>query len=50
VALETPTASIEATRPQEVELYTRMLEHLRTTAGFGAAGRTLIIQALGELS
>ena len=24
VALETPTASIEVTRPQEIELYTRM--------------------------
>ena len=29
VALETPTASIEVTRPQEIELYARMFEHLR---------------------
>ncbi len=50
VALETPTASIEVTRPQEVELYTRMFEHLRGTAVFGAAARGLIIRALGELS
>ena len=50
VALETPTASIEVTRPQEVELYTRMFEHLRGAAVFGAAARGLIIRALGELS
>ena len=50
VALETPTASIEVTRPQEVELYARMFEHLRGAAVFGAAARGLIIRALGELS
>jgi hypothetical protein len=49
VALETPTASIEVTRPQEVELYTRMFEHLRGAAVFGAQARALIIRALGEL-
>ncbi len=49
-ALETPTASIEVTRPQEVELYTRMFEHLRGAAAFGAAARALIIKALSELS
>ena len=50
VALETPTASIEVTRPQEIELYTRMFEHLKATAVYGAAARALIIKALGELS
>lgn len=50
VALETPTASIEVTQPQEVELYARMFEHLRGAAVFGAAARGLIIRALGELS
>jgi transcriptional regulator with XRE-family HTH domain len=49
-ALETPTASIEVTRPQEIELYARMFEHLRAAAVFGGAARTLIIRALGELS
>jgi transcriptional regulator with XRE-family HTH domain len=49
VALETPTASIEVTRPQETELYIRMFEHLRSTASFGAAARSLIIRALDEL-
>ena len=50
VALETPTASIEVTRPQEAELYARMFEHLRGAAAFGAAARGLIIKALSELS
>ena len=49
VALETPTASIEVTRPQEIELYAGMFEHLRSAAVFGAAARNLIIRALGEL-
>ena len=50
VALETPTASIEVTRPQEIELYARMFEHLKDAAVYGAAARALIIKALGELS
>src|SRR5262249_58864579 len=45
VALETPTASIEVTRPQEIELYTRMFERLRTSAVYGHAARALIRQA-----
>jgi transcriptional regulator with XRE-family HTH domain len=50
IALETPTASIEVTRPQEVELYTRMFEHLKASAVHGGAARALIIKALDELS
>jgi transcriptional regulator with XRE-family HTH domain len=50
VALETPTASIEVARPQEIELYARMFEHLKASAAHGAAARALIIKALGELS
>ena len=49
-ALETPTASIEVTRPQEIELYARMFGHLSASAVYGAAARGLIIRALGELS
>ncbi len=49
VALETPTASLEVTRPQEIELYARMFDHLRAMALFGPAARSLIIKALGEL-
>jgi transcriptional regulator with XRE-family HTH domain len=50
VALETPTASIEVTRPQEIDLYSRMFGHLKASALHGAAARALIIRALGELS
>jgi hypothetical protein len=50
VALETPTASIEVTRPQEIDLYTRMFEHLKASAVYGAPARALIIRTLGELS
>ncbi len=48
-ALETPTASIEVTRPQEVALYTAMFEQLRKSALHGAEARSLIIRALSEL-
>jgi transcriptional regulator with XRE-family HTH domain len=50
VALEIPTASIEATRPQEIELYAKMFEHLRSAAAFGQAARALVIKALKELT
>ena len=50
VALEIPTASIEVTRPQEIELYARMFEHLKATAVCGAEARALIVRALGELN
>lgn len=49
-ALETPTASIEVTRPQEIELYAGMFTHLKASAVYGAAARALIIKALNELS
>jgi transcriptional regulator with XRE-family HTH domain len=49
VALETPTASLEVTRPQEIELYARMFEHLQAAASYGPAARALIIKTLGEL-
>ncbi len=50
VALETPTASIEVTRPQEIDLYSRMFKHLQESALFGAGARSLIIRALAELT
>jgi hypothetical protein len=49
VALETPTASIEVTRPQEVELYARMFELLRKSAVYGKPARRLINRAIDEL-
>jgi transcriptional regulator with XRE-family HTH domain len=50
VALETPTASIEITRPNEIELYGRMFEHLRTSAVYGPEARSLIRRTLDELN
>jgi transcriptional regulator with XRE-family HTH domain len=50
VALETPTASIEVTRPQEIDLYARMFEHLKASAVYGRAARALITKAMDELS
>jgi transcriptional regulator with XRE-family HTH domain len=50
VALETPTASIEVNRPQELELYARMFEALKSPAVYGRAARDLITKAIDELS
>ena len=49
VALETPTATIEVTRPQEIDLYARMFGHLQEAANHGAAARKLIRETLSEL-
>jgi transcriptional regulator with XRE-family HTH domain len=49
VALETPTASIEVTRPQEQTLYRRMFDVLKASAVFGQAARQLISTTLDEL-
>jgi transcriptional regulator with XRE-family HTH domain len=49
VALETPTASIEVNRPQEIELYARMFEALKVPAVYGRAARALITKAIDEL-
>jgi hypothetical protein len=43
------TGSVEVTRPQEIELYARMFDHLKAPALYGSAARVLIIKALGEL-
>jgi len=50
VALETPTASLEVSQPQEIELYARMFSHLQAAALSGPAARSLIINTLGELA
>jgi transcriptional regulator with XRE-family HTH domain len=49
VALETPTASIEVTRPQEVELHVKMFDLLATAAVSGRAARSLIGRVLEDL-
>jgi transcriptional regulator with XRE-family HTH domain len=50
VALETPTASIEVTRPNEVALYSRLFERLQTMAVYGPAARAIIGRTLEELA
>lgn len=49
VTLETPTASLEITRPREIELYARMFEHLASVALVGGAARGLVLRVLKEL-
>jgi hypothetical protein len=50
VALETPTASIEVTRPNEIELYARVFDHLRTAAAYGRDARALIARSIHDLN
>jgi hypothetical protein len=50
VALETPSASIEVTRPDEITIYTRMFGHLEAAALHGPDARALIVKALDEMS
>jgi transcriptional regulator with XRE-family HTH domain len=49
-ALETPTASIEVTRPQEIGLYARMFGYLQAEAVYGQEARGLITGILHELA
>jgi hypothetical protein len=49
VALETPTASIEVTQPEECRLYVQMFEVLRSGALYGRDARNLIVGVLAEL-
>jgi transcriptional regulator with XRE-family HTH domain len=49
VAVETPTAGIEVTRPYEIELYAKLFEHLRSAAVYGAPARAMITRAIDEL-
>ena len=49
VALETPTASIEVTRPPEVDLYARMFGVLAAPAVYGRAAQDVIGKVIGEL-
>ena len=49
VTLETPTASIEVTRPREIELYGRMFDHLASVALAGKAARDLVLAVLQDL-
>ncbi|SEG94741.1 Helix-turn-helix domain-containing protein [Actinacidiphila yanglinensis] len=48
VALETPTAAIKVTRPQEVALYAAMFDQLQTEAVYGHEARRLIATVLAH--
>jgi transcriptional regulator with XRE-family HTH domain len=50
VKLETPTASIEVSQPQEIALYERMFDRLRKPAVLGRDARNLILRNLDELT
>jgi transcriptional regulator with XRE-family HTH domain len=50
VGVETPTAKLEITQPREIRLYTRMFEHLRQSAVYGAQARALITRAITGLT
>jgi hypothetical protein len=49
VALETPSAAIEVTRPEEIKQYSLMFERLHATAVHGDEARNLIEKALADL-
>jgi transcriptional regulator with XRE-family HTH domain len=49
VALETPTASIEVTQPQEIGLYARMFEQMSRAAVYGREARATIISVQSEI-
>jgi len=49
-ALETPTASIEVTRPDEFNMYARMFEVLKASAVYGPRARALITHVIDELA
>jgi hypothetical protein len=49
VALETPSAAIKVTRPQEIARYAAMFDHLRNEAVYGPEARQLIAKVLASL-
>jgi len=49
VALETPTAAIKVTRPQEIAQYAAMFDQLQREARYGHEARKLVAQVLAEL-
>jgi len=49
VALETPTAAVKVTRPQEIALYVAMFDELQTEAVYGREARRLVADVLADL-
>ena len=50
VTLETPSASIEVSQPQEIALYESMFDMLRQSAVYGRDARAIIIAVQNELT
>ncbi|MFF0339683.1 helix-turn-helix domain-containing protein [Kribbella sp. NPDC004875] len=50
VALETPSASIEVTQPQEIALYENMFNMLRRSALYGPEARALVVRVQRQLA
>ncbi|HTU72374.1 MAG TPA: helix-turn-helix transcriptional regulator [Trebonia sp.] len=49
VGLETPSATIEVTRPEEIALYVKLFDRLEQAAVYGAEARALIVKALDDM-
>lgn len=49
VRVETLTASVEITRPSEIQIYGRVFNQMRESAAFGQPARSLVLQARDEL-
>ncbi len=49
VALETPTAALKVTRPQEIALYAKMFDQLQREATYGNDARRLVAEVLARL-
>ena len=49
VALETPTAAIKVTRPQEIALYAELFDQLQTEALYGPDAHQLVARAIAAL-
>jgi hypothetical protein len=49
VALETPTAAIKVTRPQEIARYAAMFGQLQDEAIYGRGARQLVAKVLASL-
>jgi hypothetical protein len=49
VALETPTAAIKVTRPQEIARYIALFQQLQSEAVYGHQARRLIAEVLASL-
>jgi hypothetical protein len=50
VTLETTTASIEVSQPQEIAMYARMFDLLRQSALYGPEARAIVVAVQKEIA